>query len=183
YALPSSPPARGRAQSPSSCWDDEPVTDATDRLDPARFSELTANLMDRLLEAVLKTRVGAAPHSVQDLGAGHHLGAVAREQLKHQERTAFELQRSIAKARLTLRGVDVQTAAYHRPRRRRSLAQRTTDRRQHHLSVSPFDDVVGGAALESDDLVSRRMPRAGQDDHRKRNALRSRSQRVEHLGR
>src|SRR5205807_4217569 len=63
----------------SSGLDDEPVADPTYRLVPIRLAQLPPDLVDRLLQAVLKTSVGGAPHLVQHLRASYHLAGAIRE--------------------------------------------------------------------------------------------------------
>src|SRR5207302_10876001 len=106
----------------SSGLDDEPVTDPTDRFDPIRLAHLPADLVHRLLHAVLKTLVRGAPHLVQQLRAIHHLARAIREQLQHQQWSALELQGAIAQASLAPRRIDMQTALRDRAWRRRPLA-------------------------------------------------------------
>ena len=77
----------------------------------------------------------------------------------------------------------MQPAPRDRRRRRRPLPQSAVHTRKHDLPVRALDDVVGRASLEPEDLVARRMSRAGQDDHRERDARAARAQCVQHLGR
>ena len=127
--------------------------------------------MDGLLEAVLETRVRAAPHAVEELAAQHDIGRPRGQDLQHQQRPALELERSVAQPRNAAGRVDRQASAYDRTEVSGAFAQDPTNPCEHHLSVRAFDDVVRGAALDADDLIRGRMARAGQDDHRKRNPV------------
>src|SRR6266576_3904467 len=106
---------RRRCSAPaSSVLDDEPVSDPTDRLDPPRLAQLPADLVHRLLHAVLKARIRAAPHPLQQLGPRHHLAGPVGQQLEHQQRPAFELQVPVTQTRLAPSRVDVQAPAHDR---------------------------------------------------------------------
>src|SRR5207247_2394545 len=98
---------RSRCRAPaSSVLDDEPVSNPTDRLDPPRFAQLAADLVHRLLNAVLKARIRAAPHALQQLRPRHHLAGPIGQQLEHQQGPAFELQLPVTQTRLTANRVD-----------------------------------------------------------------------------
>src|SRR4051812_15298854 len=81
-----------------SVLDDEPVSNPTDRLDPPRLTQLTTDLVHRLLHAVLESGVGASPHVLQHLGPRHDLAGALGQQLKHLHRPALELEMTLAEA-------------------------------------------------------------------------------------
>src|ERR1700704_2574384 len=148
----------------SSGLGDELVADSTNGLDPARLLQGAADLMNRLLNAVLEPAVGRSPNSLEQLRATHHLTRPAGKQLQHQKGPAFELQGAFAKPCLATRKIDPQAPADNDSSLSGPLPERSSDACQQHLPVGALDDVVGRAALDADDLVRGRVARAGEDD-------------------
>src|SRR6267378_5593435 len=94
---------------------DESVPDPTYGFDPTRFFQAAAKLVGSLLEAVLEPLEGAPPHMLEKLSPCNHLALVRSQKLQHQQRPSLQLYRSRSEKRLSLRGVDLQSAADHNP--------------------------------------------------------------------
>src|SRR5258708_21810856 len=135
---------------------DEPVSRATNCLDPARLSHLAPDLVDRLLDAVLEAPIRAAPHAFQQLRTGDHLARPTGKQLEHQQGTPLQLQKAIPQPRLAPRGINLEPAANHRASGRRVLPECSAYTREQHLAVGAFGDVVRRAPLDAKNLIARR---------------------------
>src|SRR5581483_2410615 len=133
---------------------DELVSDATYRLDPGRLAERAPHLVHCLLHAVLKPRVGRAPHPLEQLRPRDHLARALREKVQRGKRPALEPHLAPRERDLHPRRIDTQPPVHHHPVRARSaVAQRSAHARQQHLAVRPLRDVIGRSTLDAQDLV------------------------------
>src|SRR6202165_110365 len=160
---------------------DEPVADSTYRLDPAWLFQSPADFVHRLLDAVLKPGIAAAPHAFENLGASYHFSRAAGEHLQHQQGPALELQRPLTEPGLPSGGIDPQSPSHQDTIGVPPLPQRSAHPRQEHLPVSALDDVIRSAALDSYHLVACRVPRPGEDDHGEVDSVAAGPELVEHL--
>src|SRR5438105_3072166 len=76
--------------------DDEPIADSPDGLDPAGLAKLAADLVHRLLKAVLEALIRAPPDHLEQLGARDHVSGAVGQELEHQEGAALQLQSPLA---------------------------------------------------------------------------------------
>src|SRR6266699_1909648 len=94
---------------------DEPVSDPTYRLDPARLAQRTPHLMHRLLHAVLESRVVRAPRALEQLVARHDLAGLLGQDLQRGERPSLEAQLAAVQGGGHAREVDAQASSHQRP--------------------------------------------------------------------
>src|SRR5207244_6124406 len=161
----------------------EPVSDSTYGLDPAWFAKSSANLVHRLLNAVLEPRVRAAPGPFQQLRPRDHLAGPFRQDVERRQRPALELEGSAVECGLHLRHVQPQPTAHgNAPGRRPPVSQHAAYPCQQALPVCALGDVVRGPAFDPDDLITGRGSRPGQDDDRECKSLGAGAQLIQHLG-